>query len=340
MTLNGGRGSNIKYTPFAFTKEGVTVLKTLMKSQVEVNFSEDPSLPAIAENCWNEGTVVLYQPDDTLNIEVRVDDETVWLTQEQIAQLFRTTRNNISIHINNIFVENELEKGSVCKDSLLTATDGKMYQTRLYNLDVIISVGYRVKSVTGVRFRQWANKVMRNYILKKGSYEERLIALEVNHRQTTKILNEHQKQLDIIIKTSIPPKQTIFKDGQIYDAYVLISNLIESANHRVILIDNYINTQVLTLLDKRKEDVKATIYTYPNHIKDPIFRLDIEKHNKQYAPINVLPAYKIHDRFLIIDDDIYASGASIKDAGVHTFAILKIDPVVSTAEELLAKISK
>ncbi len=268
MTLNGGRGSNRKYSPFAFTKEGVTVLKTLMKSQVEIDFSEEPSLPAVIENYWNEGTVVLYQPDNrSVNLEVKVTEENVWLNRSQIAILFDRDIKTISKHINNSLQEELLNVPTVANFATVQIEGGREVTRYIefYNLDMVLSVGYRVKSSNGISFRRWANKVLKENILSQNTIIQRFERIE---NRVTKA----EEKIDFFVKTSLPPRQTIFKDGQIYDAYALISNLIESANHRVILIDNYVNTQILTLLDKRKEDVKATIYTYPNHIKDPIFR--------------------------------------------------------------------
>ena len=163
-----------------------------------------------------EGEIALYQPngenvvvyrteDGTLKLEVRVDEETVWLTQQQLAQLFNTTRNNITLHIGNIFKEQELDRNSVCKESLLTAADGKTYKTKFYNLDVIISVGYRVKSVVGTRFRQWALKVIKNYMLRGYAVNQRFLNIENQLATHQKQLADHQEKIDFFVRTKIPP---------------------------------------------------------------------------------------------------------------------------------------
>ncbi len=273
-----------------------------------------------------QNEIVLYQPDELTSIEVRVEDETVWLTQSQLAELFNTTRNNITLHIKNIFAEGELSQSSVCKESLLTASDGKSYKTKFYNLDVIISVGYRVKSIVGTRFRQWANKILKNYMLRGYAVNQRLLALEEKvdrgFAQQGRILAEHQDKIDFFIRTSLPPKEGVFYEGQIFDAYAFASDLVKSAVKSIILIDNYIDESVFTLLDKRAQGVRATIYT---QAINKTTQLDIDKHNAQYRPIEVKQTKNIHDRFLIIDDTVYHIGASIKDLGKKLFAFSKME---------------
>ena len=273
-----------------------------------------------------QNEIVLYQPDELTSIEVRVEDETVWLTQSQLAELFNTTRNNITLHIKNIFAEGELSQSSVCKESLLTASDGKSYKTKFYNLDVIISVGYRVKSIVGTRFRQWANKILKNYMLRGYAVNQRLLALEEKvdrgFAQQGRILAEHQDKIDFFIRTSLPPKEGVFYEGQIFDAYAFASDLVKSAVKSLILIDNYIDESVFTLLDKRAQGVQATIYTQS---MNKTTQLDIDKHNAQYRPIEVKQTKNIHDRFLIIDEDVYHIGASIKDLGKKLFAFSKME---------------
>lgn len=273
-----------------------------------------------------ENEIILYQPDSTLSLDVRVENETVWLTQAQMTVLFQTTRNNITLHIRNIFKEGELEETSVCKESLLTAADGKRYKTKFYSLDVIISVGYRVKSIRGTQFRIWVNKILKEHLLRGYSVNQRLLYME---NRIDRRLSEHDNQIkelsgkvDFFLKTSLPPREGILFDGQIFDAYVFVCDLIRRACKRVILIDNYIDETVLALLDKRGRGVLATIYT--KRI-DNNLRLDIERHNDQYAPINVRTAPNIHDRFLIIDDTLYHIGASIKDLGKKLFAFSQME---------------
>jgi len=200
--------------------------------------------------------IIIYQPDDqSVKFEVRIEDETVWLTQGQMAELFQTTRNNITLHISNVFKESELEKNSVCKDCLLTARDGKNYHTRIYNLDVIISVGYRVKSPRGTQFRIWANKILKEYLLRGFALNQRFIRLEDDFFKLKRTVDE----IDIQIRTNLPPIEGIFYDGQIFDAYQFVSGLVKSAERSIILIDNYIDETVLVLFSKRKQNVSALL---------------------------------------------------------------------------------
>lgn len=273
-----------------------------------------------------ENEIILYQPDSTLSLDVRVENETVWLTQAQMTELFQTTRNNITLHIRNIFKEGELEESSVCKESLLTAADGKRYKTKFYSLDIIISIGYRVKSIRGTQFRIWANNILKDYLLRGYSVNQRLLYME---NRIDRRLLEHDKRLDdltnkvdFFIRTSLPPKEGVFFNGQIFDAHEFICRLIKSANNRIILIDNYVDESVLVQLDNRNADVSAVIYT--GEIRRT-FRQSITRHNRQYAPIDIRTADKIHDRFLIIDDTLYHIGASIKDLGKKLFAFSKLE---------------
>ncbi len=260
--------------------------------------------------------IIIYQPDDTAwQIEVRFEDETVWLTQAQMAELFQTSRANITLHISNIFKENELERISVCKDYLLTAPDGKNYKTKFYSLDVIISVGYRVRSLRGTQFRIWANKILKDYLVKGHVINQRIDRIE-------KKLLEHDQKFDLLIKTNSSPTEGIFYDGQIFDAHKFISEIIKSAKKSIILIDNYVDENVLFLLSKRNSKVSATIFTF-NISKQ--LQLDLQRYNAQYPPIDVKLFLKSHDRFLIIDEKtVYHIGASLKDLGKKWFAFSKI----------------
>lgn len=273
------------------------------------------------------GEIILYQPDNESSIlEVRIDDETVWLTQAQMSELFQTTRNNITLHISNIFHEVELQEDSVCKDSLLTAKDGKKYKTKLYNLDVIISVGYRVKSKRGTQFRIWANKILKNYLLKGYAINQRVDNIE-------KKLLEHDRKFDLLIKSKMLPNEGIFYDGQIFDAWQFASGIIKSATKSIDLIDNYIDESVLTLLSKRNGGVTAKIYTASVSKQ---FKLDLKKYNDQYEVIDVKVFNRSHDRFIIIDQTIvYHIGASLKDLGKKWFAFSKIN---LNALEMLKKL--
>ena len=285
----------------------------------------------------NQGEIILYQPDSEVKLEVRLEEETVWLTQAQMAELFQTTRNNVTLHIRNIFKEGELVENSVCKESLRTAADGKKYRTNFYNLDVIISVGYRVKSVRGTQFRQWANKVLKEYLLKGYSVNQRLSNLE--HRVESKFI-EHEKRLDRIdgkidffVRTSLPPVEGIFSDGQLFDAYKFATDLIRTAKKSILLIDNYVDESVLLMLSKRNNGVKADIYTQTISSQ---LQLDLNRHNSQYPPIKIHVYKKSHDRFLIIDGtDVYHIGASLKDLGKKMFAFSKLEIPAKAITDLL-----
>jgi len=252
-------------------------------------------------------------------IEVRVEDETVWLNQAQMVNLFDATKQNISLHINNIFREGELQPDSVVKEYLTTASDGKRYKTRFYSLDVIISVGYRVKSLRGTQFRIWANKVVKEYLLKGHVVNHRLTRVEEEVNQIKGRMND----IEFKVKTSLPPNEGIFFEGQIFDAWQFVSGLVKKAKKSIVLIDNYIDESILLLLSKRKPGVNATIFT--RNISKQL-ETDLKKHNQQYPVIGLKNFTKSHDRFLIIDNiDIYHIGASLKDLGKRWFAFSKID---------------
>lgn len=279
-----------------------------------------------------QGEIILYQPDEAVKLEVRLEDETVWLTQNQMAELFQSTKQNISLHTNNIFKEKELDMDSVVKESLTTASDGKRYRTKYYSLDVIISVGYRVKSQRGTQFRVWANRVLKDYLLKGYSINQRVDQLESKIDQRLiahdKKLEELTSKVDFFVRTSLPPVEGIFFDGQIFDAYTFATNLIKSARRSIVLIDNYIDEEVLLMLSKRSVGVSATIYTKQI---TPQLQLDLNRHNNQYARINIRTYRQAHDRFLILDNtDVYHIGASLKDLGKKLFAFSKMGIPAST----------
>jgi len=283
------------------------------------NIKMDNQVILSADGQQSEKSVIIYRSEDgTIQLEVQLHEETVWLTQAQMAILFETTRNNITIHIGNLFREGELDKISVCKDSLLTASDGKPYKTKIYNLDVIISVGYRVKSKRGTDFRKWANKVIKDFILKGYAVNNRLDILEVKVYK----LEEKTNAIDSEIHSQLPPHEGVFYNGQIFDAYNFIADLIRKAKKEIVLIDNYVDDSVLKILNKRSDNVSASIYTA--HISENL-KLDLEKHNSQYQPINIEHFNKSHDRFLIIDDEVYHIGASLKDLGKKMFAFSKLN---------------
>ena len=228
-------------------------------------------------NHTQQGEIILYQPDETVRLEVRLEDDTVWLTQAQMAELFQTTRNNITLHIGNVYKERELVAEATSKDSLLVRVEGKRQvarQRKLYNLDVIISVGYRVKSQRGTQFRQWANLVIKEYLLRGYAINQQLLQMEQRidarldaHVQTEQRhflqieqkLAEHQQKIDFFVRTNQPPVEGVFFEGQIFDAYRFVEALIKSVQREIVLIDNYVDATTFDLLEKRGQDVTATI---------------------------------------------------------------------------------
>jgi hypothetical protein len=275
--------------------------------------------------------IIIYQPEDkSLSLEVRIEDDTVWLTQAQMSDLLQTTPQNITLHIKNIYKEEELEMISTCKDFLQVQIENKREvrrKTKHYNLDVIISVGYRVKSKRGTLFRIWATKTLKNYLLKGYVITQRIENLE-------RKVYEHDKQIESLVQQAILPEIGIFFDGQIFDAWKFVSGIIKSAKSSIILIDNYFDESVLWLLAKRNKNVSATIYT--RDISRQL-KLDLVKYNAQYPAINIKAFAKSHDRFLIIDNTvIYHIGASLKDLGKKWFAFSKINLDI---KELLSKLA-
>ena len=267
----------------------------------------------------NKGEIIVYQSDNTLQLEVRMEDETVWLSLNQIAELFERDKSVISRHIKNVFEERELSKDSVVAKIATTGSDNKIYQVDYYNLDVIISVGYRVKSQRGTQFRIWANQILKEYLLKGYTINQRIELLE--QRMNFKF-SEYDEKFDFFIKTSLPPVEGVFYDGQLFDAYKFVADLIRTATTSLILIDNYIDDTVLTLFTKRIPGIKVTIYTA--QISKQL-SLDLQRHNSQYEPIDIRQFNQSHDRFLIIDEkELYHIGASLKDLGKKWFAFSKI----------------
>ena len=281
-----------------------------------------------------QGEIILYQPDEAVRLEVRLEDETVWLTQAQIAELFQRDRTVITKHINNVFKEKELEEKSNVHFLHIANSDKPV---KFFSLDVIISVGYRVKSVRGTQFRQWANKILKEYLLKGYSINQRLNDMEyrMNNKffQIEKTIAEHDAKIDFFVRTSLPPVEGIFFDGQIFDAYKFATDLIKSAKCSLILIDNYVDESVLLMLSKRNIGVSATIYT--QRITQQL-QLDLDRHNSQYPPIDIRTYRDSHDRFLIMDNtEVYHIGASLKDLGKKMFAFSKLELPVHTIIDVL-----
>ena len=272
--------------------------------------------------------IVLYQPEGSVSLEVRLENETVWLTQQQISELFGTGRQAITKHLKNIFASNELDENSVCSILELTAADGKNYKTKVYNLDAILSVGYRVNSKNATLFRRWANSVLKDYMLKGYSLNHRFERLEdkidTRFQRYDSEIQRLSNQVDFFVRHSLPPIEGIFFAGQIFDAYKFVCDLVKSARKSIVLFDNYIDESVLTLFGKREKSVSVVIYT--DKIT-PQLELDIKQFNAQYSPVKVKLYTKAHDRFLIIDGEIYHIGASLKDLGKKLFAFSKISAI-------------
>ena len=274
-----------------------------------------------------QGEIILYQPDEAVKLEVRLEDETVWLTQEQIADLFGTKRPAITKHLNNIYKSGELDVDSTCSILEHMGNDGKQrYTTKYYNLDAILSIGYRVNSKNATLFRKWANSVLKDYLLKGYSINKRLSELE-------RTVAQHTEKIDFFVRTALPPVEGIFYNGQIFDAYKFATDLIKSAKCSLVLIDNYVDETVLLMLSKRSVGVSATIYT--QRIMQQL-QLDLDRHNSQYPPIDIRTYRDSHDRFLIVDEtDVYHIGASLKDLGKKMFAFSKLDIPAAVITDLL-----
>lgn len=273
--------------------------------------------------------IVVYQPDEILNLEVHVENESVWLSLNQIAVLFDRDKSVISRHINNIYKEKELERdATVANFATVQIEKGRsvVRQIEYYNLDVIISVGYRVKSQRGTQFRIWANQVLKDYLLKGYAINSRLDQLE--QRMDKKLLehecriSENEKQIEFFVRTALPPVEGVFCDGQIFDAYVFASDLVKSAKTNLVLVDNYVDESVLLLLSIRNKGDSATIFTKG---VSQTLQQSIDRHNLQYEPIEIKTLAKVHDRFLIVDDVVYHIGASLKDLGKKLFAFSKME---------------
>jgi hypothetical protein len=276
----------------------------------------------------NNGEIILYQPDNFISIEVRMEAETVWLNLNQMAMLFDRDKSVISRHIHNVYSEGELKKeATVAKNATVQIENGRqvMRQIEYYNLDVIISVGYRVKSLRGTQFRQWATGVLKEYLLKGYAVNNRIEQLEQRVART-------EEKIDFFVRTELPPVEGVFYNGQIFDAYVFATDLIKSAKKSITLIDNYIDESVLLMLSKRKAKVCATVITRSD---SKVSQLDIEKHNAQYSPIEVKFCDTIHDRFLIIDNEVYHLGASLKDLGKKLFAFSKLEMSAETILQMI-----
>ena len=273
--------------------------------------------------------IIIYQAEETsARLEVRIEEDSVWLNRKQISTLFERDIKTIGKHIANVLTE-ELKGIPVVAKFATTATDGKIYQVEYCNLDVIISVGYRVKSIRGTQFRIWANKVLKDYLLKGYAVSQRFDKIE----KDVHYLKSKVEDIDFQIQTNLPPKEGIFFEGQVFDAYVFVADLCRKAHESIILIDNYIDERVLLMLSKRQKGVEVEIYT-SSLTKES--KLDLKKYRSQYPDIKITPFNKSHDRFIILDKKtVYHLGASLKDLGKKWFAFSKLNFEV---EDILRKL--
>ena len=265
----------------------------------------------------SDNEIILYQPDGSVSLEVRVENETVWLNRQQMALLFDRDVKTIGKHINNALKE-ELRGIPTVANFATVQQEGERLVTRdieYYNMDMILSVGYRVKSQRGTQFRRWVNSVLKDYILRGYAVNQRIERLEQR-------VSEHDRKIDLFVRTALPPTQGVFFDGQIFDAHVFAADLIKSAKENIVLIDNYIDESVLLLLSKRSSGVPVRIITRKI---SPMLAADLAKHNQQYPPVSIEESLRYHDRFLIIDGAVYHIGASLKDLGKKLFAFSKLD---------------
>jgi len=282
------------------------------------------------EKTPEKGEIIAYHADGELHLDVRLENETVWLTQQQIADLFGTKRQAITKHLANIFSSEELIESSVSSKMELTAADGKNYRTKLYNLDAIISIGYRVNSKNATRFRQWANKVLKDHLLKGFSINQRLLIAEeridhhlANHENRIIDLKNEQEdhsarikalenQVDFFVKGPKPPEGRILPANSRWDGFALIAELVKSAEKSVVFIDPFADVTALNFAAFRKPKVTAIVYTA--RITTAL-QNQVEIHNKQYPGLQLRNMRQVHDRFLLVDEKVYHFGASFKDMG-------------------------
>ena len=279
--------------------------------------------------------IVVYQPDGITRVDVRFDGETVWLLQSQIAELFDCSLENVRLHLKNIYASGELGKEATSKESLEVRLEGSRRVSRkftYYNLDAIISIGYRVNSIVGVRFRQWATQVIKERMFAGALQSAQLTAIDRRLLSHDRDIADLKEKVDFFVKTSTPPLRGVFYDGQIWDAFALVERLIASAKKSILLIDNWANEVTLDMLAKKRKGVSVTVVTSQHfdrktglpHVK--VLPTEIKKFNAQYPKLDVRFSENFHDRFLILDDnEIYLIGASLKDLGRKCFAFTKLD---------------
>ena len=276
----------------------------------------------------SDGEIVLYQPDDSIRLEVKLDamHETVWLTQQQIADLFGTKRPAITKHLNNIFRSGELDQKSVSSILEHTAADGKTYKTQFYNLDAILSVGYRVNSVNATTFRRWATSVLKEYLLRGYSVNHQLVAMQerIDKRFMTleQKVADNTRQLDFFIKTNLPPAEQVFFEGDFYTARVALETIVRTATKCVIIIDAYVTALTLDILDVRGRDVEAIIYT--TGVGEGMRRL-MNEHDRLFSDAHIdIRKWRneSHDRWIVVDDIVYHCGHSLNANGGHKISAI------------------
>ena len=279
------------------------------------------------EGDGEKNEIIVYQPEGgEFHIEVRVDQDTVWLTQAQMAELFGTVPQNITVHIKKVYDEGELEKNSTCKEYLQVASEGsrKVKRTlKFYNLDVIISVGYRVKSIQGTRFRQWANSVLKEHMLKGFSVNQRLVAHENRLENIDSRVIYLEKQVDFFVKANLPPKEGILQAKAFWSGYEFAVQLVRSAKQEIVIIDPFADDTALSLMPKRNPGVNAIIYSARIN---QTMKTECERLNRQCPPVELRTMREVHDRFIVVDETVYHIGASIKDLGnkLTAFSLLSL----------------
>lgn len=335
FTNQSTRGGS-RHLPMVYTKEGISMLEKVLKRSIPIEFEEEAIEAEVLPESWNEGTVVLYQPNEDIKIDVRVENETVWLTQEQMCTLFGVNRNTISHHIGNIFSEKELEKNSVCQYFRHTANDGKTYSVKIYNLDVIISVGYRVKSIQGTWFRQWANKVIKQYVMRQGAYNYRLDLIERKYEQLDcclhKEVEELREQVEFFVDTKLK-QEYHFMDGEFIKASNAYMSIYRNASKSIIIIDNYIEPKTLALLNGIKPGVEVTLFS--DNIGNYLTADELQKFSRDYPNLRISfkrTNKKFHDRYIILDyktksEKMFHCGPSSKDAGERVSSITLVTDV-------------
>ena len=282
--------------------------------------------------------IVVYQPDETLRLDVRLENETVWLTQGQMASPFGCSSDNVGLHLRNIYSCGELTQGATAEDFSVVRLEGNRQvrrNVRFYNLDAIISVGYRVNSIRGVRFRQWASSILKDYLLRGYAVNERLVQIE---DRMDRRLAEHGQRLDVLegrvdffVRTQTPPLQGVFYDGQLWDARAFVDRLVKRAKQSLVLVDNWATVETLDMLAAKQKGVAATVVTSEHrdrkgNARPKILPADIAKFNAQYPSLSVRFRENFHDRFLVIDDkELYLIGASLKDLGKKCFGFTRMD---------------